>query len=191
MKRNFIFAALIATFAMAVSVSASGQTPNFSGTWTLDIAQSKLGERNNIESQTLTVWQNEKDIKVSTTTKRMAPPAGAPAGGPPPGGGGGRMGGGGMGGDISVTYTLDGAETTVEMDSPMGKMPVKYMAKIDGGKLKLGSSRTMNGPNGEMKVSSKETWTISVDGTTLNVESESTGMRGTTTTSKVFKKKVS
>ncbi len=183
MKRNFVFAAMFSLFVCAVAVSAQdkmAKPANFSGTWTLDVSKSKLGDRNMIESQTLTVVQTEKDIKVTPTTKRMPPPAGAPSGG-----GGGRMGGG----DMTTTYTLDGKETTVEMDSPMGKMPVKYTGKSDGAKLWLGSSRTMNTPNGEMTMTSKETWWLSTDGNTLTVDGESTSPRGTNSTQKVFTKK--
>lgn len=109
MKRNILFAAILSLFLMAISVSAQKAT-NFSGTWILDVSKSKLGERVTIESQTLTVTQTDKDIKVATVTKRAAPPAGAPAGG-----GGGRPGGGGMGGgDNTVSYNLDGKEVTIE-----------------------------------------------------------------------------
>lgn len=175
MKKNFLVTAALFVFAIGASAQKAA---NFSGTWTLDVSKSKLGERNSIESQMLTVTQTDKDIKVTPATKRMAPPAGAPAGG-------GRMGGG----DTTSTYTLDGKEMTVEMDGPMGKMPVGYMGKWDGGKLVLSSSRTMNTQNGEMKMSSKETWSLSADGNTLTVDSESTTPRGTNTTQKVFTKK--
>lgn len=184
MKKNFVFAAIFSLFVCAVAVSAqdkSARPANFSGTWTLDVAKSKLGDRNMIESQTLAVVQTDKDIKITQTTKRMAPPAG---------GGGGRMGGGMGGGDMTTTYTLDGKETTVEMDSPMGgKIPVKYTGKLDGGKLWLGSSRTMNTQAGERTMTSKETWWLSPDGNTLTIDGESTNPRGTNSTQKVFTKK--
>jgi hypothetical protein len=80
MKRNFMLAAVLTLFVMAVSVSAQ-KGASFSGTWTLDISKSKLGERVMIESQTLTVVQTDKDVKISTATKRAAPPEGAPGGG--------------------------------------------------------------------------------------------------------------
>jgi len=186
MKKNFVFAAMLSLFVFAVSASAqdkAGKAASFAGTWTLDISKSKLGERNSIESQTLTVVQTDKDIKVTPATKRMAPPAG--------GGGGGRMGGGGMGGgDMTNTYMLDGKETTVEMDGPMGKMPVKYTGRMDGGKMMLGTSRTFNGPNGEMTMTSKETWTLSADGNTLTVDAESTSPRGTNSVQRVYTKKI-
>ncbi|MFM9905876.1 MAG: hypothetical protein ACKVQJ_15035 [Pyrinomonadaceae bacterium] len=181
MKKKFVLAAIFSLFILAVSVSAQ-KAPDFAGTWTLDVSKSKLGERNMIESQTLTVVQTATDIKVTPATKRMAPPAGAP------GGGGGRMGGGMGGADTSVTYTLDGKETILEVDSPMGKMPVHYTGKIDGGKLLLSSARTMSTPNGDVSISSKETWALSSDGKTLTVDAESTSPRGTNSTQKVFTK---
>ncbi len=185
MRRNILFAAILSLFLMAISVSAQ-KGSNFSGTWTLDVSKSKLGDRVTIESQTLTVTQTDKDIKVATVTKRTAPPAGAPAGGGGrPGGGGGGMGGG----DNTVSYNLDGKEVTIEQESPMGKIPVKMTGKSDGGKFTLATSRTFNGPNGEITSTSKETWSLSADGATLTVDRELTSPRGTTNTQSVYTKK--
>ncbi len=184
MRKLLFLTAAVCLFAVAAF--AQDKKPNFSGTWSIDVSKSKLGDRNSIESQTLTVTQTDKDIKVATATKRIAPPAGAPTGGPP----GGRMGGGGMGGgDSTNTYTLDGKETTVEVESPMGKVPVKLTGKLDGGKLSLASSRTINSQMGEMTIINKETWSLSADGNTLTVDAESTSPRGTNTTQKVYTKK--
>jgi hypothetical protein len=179
MKKNFVLAAILSLFVFAVSASAQ-KAASFSGTWTLDVSKSKLGDRNSIESQTLTVTQTDKSVSVATVTKRTPPPQG---------GGGGGMGGGRMGGgDGTVTYALDGKETVVEMDSPMGKVPVKYVGKLEGGKLNLASSRTFTGPNGEVTSTTKESWSLSADGSTLTVDAESTSPRGTNTTQKVFTK---
>src|SRR5580765_4576454 len=98
MKRNFVLMAIFALFAMSV---AAQKATDFSGTWNLDVAKSQLGDRNNIESQVLTVTQTATTLKVETSTKRTAPqtvnpggmPAGTEAGKPRTGGGGG----GGMG----------------------------------------------------------------------------------------------
>ena len=178
MKRSLLFTAVLTLFVMAVSVSAQ-KAGSFSGTWALDVSKSKLGERNNIESQTLTVVQTDKDIKITTSTKRAAPPAGAPAG----------RGGGMGGGDNTVTYTLDGKEVVIEQESQMGKIPVKMTGKADGGKLNLASSRTFQTPNGEMTSTSKETWSLSADGATLTIDRESTSPRGTNTTQSVYTRK--
>jgi hypothetical protein len=180
--RTALFFTLV--FCIAV-VAANAQKPaDFSGKWSLDVAKSKLGDRNNIESQTLTVTQTSADIKIETSTKRAAPPAGAPAGGP---GGGGRGFGGG--GDMPVTYTLDGKEVKSEVDGPGGsKIPVSMTGKFEGGKLVLTRSSTFNGPNGEVKTTNKETWELSADGKSLTVNTERTSFRGTDSTTKVFTK---
>lgn len=164
---------------LGLAISASAQTADFSGTWTLDVSKSKLGDRNMIAEQTLTVVQTAKDITVTPVTKRN----------PPPDGMGGGQGRGGMGGgDVRSTYTLDGKEVASEVDGPMGKMPVKMMAKLEGGKLMLSNARTFNTPNGEMTMTTKETWELSGDGKTLTIVTERNTPRGTDTTTRVFAK---
>lgn len=180
MKKNIVLAALFSLFVLAVSASA--QTTDFSGAWTLDVAQSKLGDRSNIATQTLTVAQTAKDISITTATTRTPPPADATQGGR---GGGGRMGAA----DGTTVYNLDGKETTSEVEGPMGKMPVKMTAKIEGGKLNLSSSRTFTGQMGEITMTSKDTWELAADGKKLTVNRESTSPRGTNTTTLVYVKK--
>lgn len=188
MKKNFMFAAALMLFAMAISASAQKAT-DFSGTWNLDLAKSKLSDREktSIESQTMIVTQTATDLKAETTTKRAAPPAGAPAGGPPPGGGGGRMGGGGQmgGGDGTVSYALDGKEVKTEMAGQMGTMQISTKAKLDGGKLEI--TRTVGTPMGDRVTTEK--WWLNADGT-LSVESLRPNRDGgTDTTTKVYVKK--
>lgn len=185
MKKNFVFAAAIAVLALGFTVSAQKAPADFSGKWSLDMSKSKLSDREkaSIESQTMTVTQTATDIKFEMATKRMAPPAGSPVGG------GGRMGGGGGmgGGDMAQTYAL-GKETTTEQQMGPNTVPVTMGSKWDGSKLVLTRSSVFNGPNGEVKNSSKETWELGADGKTLTVNREATGMQGTTTTTKVFTK---
>lgn len=179
MKKNFILAAAICVFVMAVSVSAQkATTTDFSGKWALDVAKSKLGERNNIESQTMTVTQTAADIKIETATKRMAPPAGAPAGG--------RMGGGG-GGDTPMTYSL-GKETRVDQQMGQVTVPVTMKSSWDGSKLILATSRTFTRPGGDVTSTTKDTWELGADGKTLTVTAERTGPQGSTSTTRVYSK---
>jgi hypothetical protein len=185
MKTNFVLASIFAALALTISAAAQDKVTNFSGTWTLDVSKSKLGDRNMIESQTLTVAQTDKDIKIETATKRTPPPADAPQG---EGRGRGRMGGM-MGGDMPVTYTLDGKETKTEMSGPMGSMPVSLKAKWDGGKLKLSRSSSFSGPMGDVTITSNETWDLSGDGKTLTVNVERSTPRGNESATKVFTKK--
>lgn len=176
---NFLITATLVVFGLVSSVCAQDKVTSFGGTWNLDVAKSKLGERNTIESQTMTVTQTDKDIKIETSTKRKAPSDG-----------GGRPGGGMMGGgDMPTTYALDGKETKTEVQGPMGAMPVTLKAKFDAGKLSLSRSSTFSGPMGEVTMTTKESWELSADGNTLTVNTTRTTMRGDETTTKVFAKK--
>jgi hypothetical protein len=183
LKKIFFLAALFAAFAVAGYAQA--KPTDFSGTWNLDIPKSQLDVRMRIESLTMTVAQTDKELKVTTETKRPAPPADAPQGGP--GGGRGMRGFGG--GDGTVAYSLDGKETIVEVDGPNGKMPIKYTGKIEGGKANLSSSRTFTGQMGEVTVTTKDSWTLSPDGKTLTVVRDQTSPRGTSSSTMVFVKK--
>ncbi len=195
MKRNLVLTAIFALFAMSVAAQEKATTPNFSGSWNLDVAKSQLGDRNNIESQVMTVTQTATTLKVETATKRTPPqminPGGMPAGTEPGKRrmGGGGMGGGRLGGDVPWTYGLEGKETKGEMSGPMGAMPVSLNAKFDGTKLNLSRSSTFNGPDGEFTMANKETWALSADGKTLTVNAERSSMRGTESTVKVYTKK--
>jgi hypothetical protein len=182
---------ILLSFVFLLSLSAFAQS-NFSGTWELDKSKSKLDERMSkmIEGQTLTVSQTEKEFKVETKTKRLPPPEGGAmmGGGRGMGSGGGR---GGMmgGGDGTSTYTLDGKEKTVQIDSPMGQQPVVFKGNAEkDGSLKLSQTRTFSGPMGEMTMSTREHWTLSTDGKTLTVKRDTESPRGIMSSESVYKK---
>jgi hypothetical protein len=185
MKRFLILAAMVAAFSIAGFAQA--KPTDFSGTWSLDIPKSQLDVRMRVEALTMTVAQTDKELKVTTETKRQAPPADAAASGT--GGGGRGMGRGFGGGDGTVSYSLDGKETIVEIDGPNGKMPIKYKGSIEGGKANLSSSRSFTGGMGEVTVTTKDVWTLSADGKTLTVVREQTSPRGTSNSTMVFAKK--
>ena len=187
MKKVLFLMAFVCLTAFSAFAQDKKAT-DFSGSWTLDVSKSKLGERSRIESMTMTVTQTDKDIKIETATKRLPPPEGVGNG---QGGGMGRgMGRGGFGGgDGTNTYTLDGKETSIEEEGRMGKIPVKLKAELDGGKLKLSAVRTINTPNGEVSVTTRETWALSEDGKTLTVKRDTESPRGTNSSEMVFTKK--
>jgi hypothetical protein len=185
---------LLAAFCL-LSLSAYAQkATDFSGEWSLDKSKSTLSDRmKNLESMTLTVAQTDKELKVTSSAKRGAPPAGAPAGPPPgSGGGGGRgmgAGGGMMGGDQTMTYSLDGKETSAEVPGPGGtNSTAKLTAKTDSGKLHLSSTRTFNTQMGEVTTTTKETWELQADGS-LKVKRDTESPRGTDSNEMVFTKK--
>ena len=184
MKKIFFLAAMLVAFS-AVSFGQAKQT-NFSGTWLLDIPKSQISERMRIEGITLTVAQTDKELKVTSETKRPAPPTDAAQAGPNgPGSGRGMRG---FNGDGTVAYSLEGKETIIEIDGPNGKMPIKYKAAMEGGKANLSSSRSFSGPMGDVTVTTKDTWSLSPDGKTLTVVREQTTPRGNSTSTLVFAK---
>ena len=177
----------MAVAALALSSYGQAKPTDFSGTWNLDIPKSQINERMRIESLTMTVAQTEKELKVTSETKRPGPPADASQAGPNgPGGGRGMRG---FGADGTVSYTLDGKETIVEIDGPNGKMPIKYKASLEAGKANLSSSRSFGGPMGEVTATTKDIWTLSPDGKTLTVARTQTTPRGESTSTLVFVKK--
>lgn len=179
-KRIFLAAAFLMT-AMTISASAQ-KTPDFSGTWTLDVSRSKLAMP--VESMTMWVSQTDSELTVRTETKRAAAGgAEAPRGGAMRGGGG-PMGGG----DMSFTYSLDGKDRTTQSEGPMGPIPVTLKAKFDNGKLKLSQTRNFESPMGSITMVVKETWEIGSDGT-LTISRESQTPRGNNASTLVFTKK--
>ena len=196
MKKTFFLTAFICL--LAFSAFAQNKTTDFSGTWELDAAKSKLDERLRIEAMTMTVTQTAKDLTVATQTKRAPRPEGGmgngrPEGAPPMGGGmGGRrggMGGGMMGGDMTTTYSLDGKETSAPSSGGQMGGVATLKAEMKGAELKLTSSRSFEGPMGEVKIKNEENWSLSADGKTLTVKREQSMPRGNMSSELVFVKK--
>jgi hypothetical protein len=183
MKRTAFLMAVACLLLSAVAAFAQTKT-DFSGDWTLDVSKSKLDERQRIESGTMKVTQTDKDITFLTDFKRAPRPEAAG------GGNGGGMGRGGMmGGSQSVTYTLDGKETTSAIGGGQMTGSAKMQSKWDGGKLMLTSVRTFNTPNGEMTSTLKETWEIVDGGKALKVTRISESPRGNQTSEFYYTKK--
>lgn len=206
MKKVSVIAAFFCLLFSASALFAQSKAASFTGTWELDLAKSKLDERNRVESMTLNVTQTDKDIKVETNSKRPPRPEGAArptgdpngggggnGGGMRPGGMGGGMGRGGMMGDNGTkTYTLDGKETSMQMEMPAGMPASSVMLKSKmekDGKLKLMSTRNFDTPNGQMSIKTTETWELVDGGKGLKVTRDVESPRGTQTSEMYFTKK--
>lgn len=203
MKGKVILTAVFALFLTAVSISAQEKkqtkTVDFSGNWELDAGKSKLGERSRIESVTMKVAQDGKELKVETATKRgfrnesesprnpIAVNGGANGGGMGRGG----FGGGFNGGDSTQTavYSLEGKETKEEIPGIPGATSVLKAKWEKDGKLLLISTRKAQTPMGERTMTVKETWSLSPDGKVLTVAREQETPRGNFTIEMVFNKK--
>lgn len=187
MRKLFCALCLISALVFALAVQAAAPT-SFAGTWSLDKSKSQgLSQRfQNVESLTWTITQTDKTITIDEKVTGGAPPGGggggAAAGGPPPGGGGGQggpgggrgMGGGMMGGPR--VFNLDGSETSGEMGR--GKFVRKAAWSSDSKTLELGTKTTIQGPEGELTLSSSDKLSLSEDGKTLTVTRHSESPRG-------------
>jgi hypothetical protein len=182
MKKIMFTCASLCALLVALSVAALAQKGgNFAGTWELDKSKSKMDERmaSRLNGQTLTVTQDDKEIKVERKTD-MAAPAGGGAGG-----GGGRGMGGGMAGAPSSTYKLDGSEVVTE--NPRGKMTSK--AKLAGDKLEVTTVNNVNFNGNEMTINGKETWELTDGGKALKVTTVRETQNGPMETMMVYNKK--
>ncbi len=130
---------------------------------------------------TMNVTQTDKNLTVETKTKRAERPEGEKRGGGGNGGGMGR-GGGMMGGDMNLTYTLDGKETMAD------EFAVK--AKFEkNGKLKLVHTRSFETQMGAMSIKVVDTWELQDEGKTLKVKRDIETPRGVQSSEMFFTKK--
>ncbi len=161
----------LAIAVVAATIALAQAKPDFSGTWTLDLDKSETG----------------------------APPAGGP-GGDRPGRGQGlpldakflvkqtaselsidqQVGGN----STVTTFKLDGSES---VNTGMRGGQVKSKTRWDGNRLIVESTQTMNTPDGERSLDTKEIRWLAPDGTMV-VERTTVTPRGTRTQKLVFKK---
>jgi hypothetical protein len=168
MKRFLI--SFVSIFALLAGICAAAAAPtSFAGTWALDKAKSEPLPRNlqNVDSQTLVVTQDDKQLTVETKT----------------------VAGGQERGGQKMTYNLDGSETTAEMG---GRMPGKATLKakwMDGGKsLELQTVRNINAQGNEMTITTKEHWELAEGGKVLKVHRVSETPRGNQEATLTFNK---
>jgi len=174
MKRLFLIAGLTAFLSLA-ALAAAGDSPNFSGTWTLDKAKSQgLDPRMaNAESVNCVITQDDKTLSIEWKIAGGQPPAGA-------GGGGGQ----GRGPAGPQTYTLDGKEATAEAMGGTNTTKATWTGKT----LELSSVRAGNFNGNDFKFTSVDKLSLSDDGKTLTVTRHRESQRGTTDSTLVFNK---
>jgi hypothetical protein len=201
--------------AFILSVCAFCAVPaqtNFSGTWVLDKDETgKLPPQ--LEDYRMVVTQSEQQLTVETKVEGdFRPPQresgeGFPGGGGFPGGsgGGGFPGGPGGGGPPgggppsgmmalgmvipNATYSLDGKETTAEVEEPMPGTATLKATWAKGGKgLELSVVRDLDFQGNSVTFTSKETWKLSEDGEVLKLERTIETPRGKDTVKLTFRK---
>jgi hypothetical protein len=190
MRKLLCALSLISALVFALAVQAAAPT-SFAGTWTLDKSKSQgLDQRTqNAESVSWVVTQDEKTISIEQKVTgggggQSGAGAAPAAGSTPSGGGGGGQGagqGGGQGGGRGMgggprTFNLDGSETSGEMGR--GKFVRKAAWSSDGKTLELSTKTTLQGPEGEVTVTSNDKLSLSADGKVLTVVRHSESPRG-------------
>ena len=175
MRKSFVLAATFCLLLMAFSVSAATK---YAGDWKLDLSKSEMGQRSRIESMTMNVTQTDTELTYKRTAKLAEGDGGQ--------GGGRRRGLGGNAG--SVTYDLTGKETSAEIGGGRFTGKATYKAETKDGKLVLTTTRTFETPNGTRNIKTVETWSLSEDGKTLTIASETNTPRGSRSSKMVFTK---
>jgi len=177
-KITVLTAILCLCFQAAVTVFAA--TPNFSGSWELDVGKSKLPDTMQIESMTLTVVQTEKELSIQSATKRARGNMDSPM----------RRGGGGT---QTVIYSLEGKETNAEIGSgAMAGKEIRRASVTSDGKLSLTLMRNFNSENGAaVTLKTNDTWELMDEGKTLKVIRYMEMPRGATNAELYFTRKPS
>jgi hypothetical protein len=158
---------IIVAAVLSVASVAFAQTPDFSGSWTIDTAAmpapaaggggGRGGGRGGMMGGPMVVKQTADMLTIERTMGENK---------------------------VTTTYKLDGTESENKMMGRGGEVVTKSTAKWDGGKLTITTKQAA--PDGTERVST-ETW--SLDGGALTIESTRTGREGTpTTTKRVYKK---
>lgn len=179
------FTSISVIVLLCVVASIAQNKVNFSGDWELSLEKSKFDFRSRIESMTMKVTQNDKELRVETQTK-YKPPTEARS----DMGQGMRRGNFLMSSDMPLVYSLDGKERTINQETPMGTFPVSLKAKLEeNGTLKLTRVRVLSTPMGEISMTSKEIWKLGEDGKTLTIKQEIETPRGVMTSEMFFIKK--
>jgi hypothetical protein len=134
-----VIGAVLLTVTAAVAQTA---TPNFSGTWKLDLAKSDFGPIPPPESIVMVIDHKDPALKISVTQKSQM-------------------------GDASndSTYTTDGKDNVNKMASPAGDMDVTSQTKWKG--QSLTTSRTIQAQG--MTIGVDESWDLSADGKVLTI----------------------
>jgi len=144
MKRVLLLATIAAVILPFVGHAQS--KPDFSGTWTLDTAKSDPapqgrggGGGGGGGAATLTIKQTGTELSVMSEGRQ---------------------------GPQTLTYKLDGSESTNQMMGRGGATPVKSTAKWDGSSLVIETTREFNG----MSITTKEVRKLDDGGKEMQVE---------------------
>ncbi len=159
--------ALVGLFALAAltCVSVAQDTPNFSGTWKLNLSKSNPGDYGPSARTEVITQDGTKFMDKVTSTTQMGEE------------------------DYTLTFTADGKKQTIPPDSPeanLGNLMLKDItATLNGGSLVLAEDLSYQG---QVDITAQLTYSLSTDGKTLTVADHASTSMGDFDTSLVFDK---
>jgi hypothetical protein len=141
--RRVLLTAMVAAVVIPFTARAQGK-PDFSGTWTLDTAKSDpapqgRGGGGGMGGGPITIKQTATELSITSE---------------------------GRGGPQTLTYKLDGSESTNQVMGRGGAQSVKSTAKWDGSSLVIDTTRDFNG----MTITTKEVRRLDNGGKEMIVE---------------------
>jgi len=178
MKKKIILTTIISLFLASILVSAQTSRPDYDGKWELDAGKSKLPATMRIESMALRVTQTEKELIVTSMTRRAQ--------------GNAEAGAMKRGGEQTAIYNLEGKESVTETGS--GTMASKETRKASftaDGKLNLNFTRSFKSETGDVNLKTNEIWELTDEGKTLKVTRYMETPRGATNAEMYFTKESS
>lgn len=151
---------LLTLVTLLLASPAGAQTPDFSGTWKINVSKSDTppgrgGQQMDLSQLTLTITQTAETLTIVQT---------------------------GMGPDRTITYRLDGSESVNA--GQRGEM--KSTSKWDGATLVTDGVTNAETPMGAMTITTHEVRSLSDDGTEMTVTTTSDTPRGKMTRKMVF-----
>jgi hypothetical protein len=151
-----------AIMLVAVSALAQNATPNFSGTWTLDLAKSDFGPAPPPDSVVMTIDHKEPSLKSTTVQK-------------------------GQQGDATneSTITTDGKENVNKLRAAGIDQDVKSTSKWNGRKLTTERVLEIQG----MSIGMNDAWELSDDVKVLTIVREINTPQGSFSTRMAFNRK--
>ena len=156
-----VYLAACALLALAISTAAQG-LPNFSGTWTLDVAKSDFGPMPGPDSVVMVIDHKDPALKVNVSQKSQMGEA-----------------------SNDSSYTTDGKENANKLRSPAGDQDVKSTTKWNG--KMLATNRTIDAQG--MSIGIEETWDLSADGKVMTINRTLKTPQGAFSTKMVLNKK--
>jgi hypothetical protein len=146
----------------AVVALAQNATPNFTGTWTLDVAKSDFGPAPPPDSVVMTIDHKEPTVKSTTVQKSSQ-------------------------GDATneATVTTDGRENVNKLRAAGFDQDVKSTSKWSGRKLTTERTLEIQG----MSIGMNDAWELSDDGKVLTIVREINTPQGSFSTRLAFDKK--